>query len=112
MPAVETGFFRGVTRLVSRIPRGRVVTYGQVARMIGRPGAARVIGWALHALPDGSQVPWHRVVNAQGRISGRGAGPGGLIQRQLLEVEGVAFDGADRIDLDRYRWNGRALRVR
>ena len=78
---------------VSRVPRGRVATYGQIAGVAGLPGQARMVGYALSALPEGSRVPWHRIVNAAGRISLRsGERPMGEIQRFLLEKEGVAYD--------------------
>jgi methylated-DNA-protein-cysteine methyltransferase-like protein len=110
MPAVEGSFFREVMRVVSQVPRGRVVTYGQVARMAGRAGAARMVGWALHSLPDGARVPWHRVVNARGGISPRGLGLEEEIQRGLLEREGVRFGESGRVDLERHRWDGRRRR--
>jgi methylated-DNA-protein-cysteine methyltransferase-like protein len=94
--------------MVSRVPAGRVVTYGQVARMAGRPGAARHVGWALSALPAGSGTPWHRVVNASGAISSRGSGGSEERQRVLLEAEGVRFRPDGRIDLEAYRWDGRS----
>lgn len=82
-----------------------MVTYGQVAAMAGRPGRARQVGWALAALPHGTPVPWHRVVNARGEVSPRsGGGPHALIQRTLLEEEGVELDPRGRIDLARFRW--------
>ena len=97
--------YERVYAVVRRIPRGRVATYGQVAALAGRPGQARFVGYALHALPDGTAVPWHRVINAQGRLStGRGAPGGSLPQRVRLEAEGVRFDGAGRCALARYRW--------
>ncbi len=110
MPAVAPSFFAEVARVVRRVPRGRVVTYGQVARMAGRPGAARMVGWALHSLPEGSRVPWHRVINARGAISSRRVPLAEEIQRQLLLREGIGFSDKGRIDLERYRWNGRAAR--
>ena len=91
--------------LVRRIPRGRVATYGQIARLMGDRYSARWVGWALHGAPEG--VPWHRVVNAQGGISTRQVlsyAPD--LQKQLLEAEGVEFDDRDRCDLDRYLWDG------
>lgn len=96
--------------VVRRIPKGKVASYGQVARLAGRPRGARLVGYALHALPDGSSVPWHRVVNAQGRLSLGRAEPGGeLAQRFRLEREGVKFDPSGRIALDRFGWRpGRA----
>jgi methylated-DNA-protein-cysteine methyltransferase-like protein len=91
--------------VVERIPEGRVATYGQVASLAGLPGRARQVGYALAALGDGSSVPWHRVINARGEVSSRsGGGPHALIQRTLLEEEGVAFDEGGRTDLERYRW--------
>lgn len=91
--------------VVSEVPEGKVVTYGQVAALAGLPRHARQVGYALHALPRGTDVPWQRVVNARGEISLR-AEPGreGL-QRAILESEGVVFDEAGRIDLKRCRWD-------
>lgn len=90
---------------VRRIPRGTVATYGQVAAAAGLARHARLVGYALHALPEGTTVPWHRVVNAAGRISLRRTGAGGdLVQRFRLEAEGVAFDVSGRIRLDRFGW--------
>ncbi|MGD8318856.1 MAG: MGMT family protein [Gemmatimonadota bacterium] len=92
--------------VVSRIPRGQVATYGQVATLAGFHGRARQVGYCMAALPDDSDVPWHRVVNAQGEISPRSGGPGPeRLQRALLEAEGVAFDARGRIDLARFRWD-------
>jgi methylated-DNA-protein-cysteine methyltransferase related protein len=93
--------------VVRRIPRGRVATYGQVASLAGLAGHARQVGYALNALPDGTVVPWHRVVNAAGRISARATPGGELVQQLLLEKEGVRLDGRGRIPLDRLRWQPR-----
>jgi methylated-DNA-protein-cysteine methyltransferase related protein len=90
---------------VSRVPRGRVATYGQIASVAGLPGHARMVGYALAALPEGRRVPWHRVVNAAGKISLRSDGrPMDEIQRFLLEKEGVRFGETGAIPLDRFRW--------
>lgn len=101
MPAA-TGFFARVYRAVSRIPRGRVATYGQVALLAGTPRGARAVGWALRALRAGTaaRVPWHRVVGAGGRISPR-AGGGEAIQRARLAAEGVTFRRG-HVDLGRH----------
>jgi methylated-DNA-protein-cysteine methyltransferase-like protein len=94
--------------VVRRIPRGRVATYGQVALLAGLGRSARLVGYALHALPDGARLPWHRVVNALGAISVRSeAGPEG-VQRLLLEREGLRFDRRGRLDLSRCLWRPRA----
>lgn len=90
--------------VVRRIPRGRVATYGQVAELAGLPGHARQVGYALHALPEGTTVPWHRVVNASGGISLRSTGGHELDQRLRLDGEGVGFNVAGKVVLARYRW--------
>jgi methylated-DNA-protein-cysteine methyltransferase-like protein len=87
--------------LVRRIPRGRVATYGQIARLLSMPGRARQVGYALSALSD-ERVPWHRVVNAQGGVSPRSEPGYDEVQRRLLEREGVRFDAAGRVALARY----------
>lgn len=89
--------------VVDSIPRGRVATYGQVAREAGLPRHARHVGRALGSLPPQSALPWHRVLNARGAISER-ACQGFVRQRSLLEAEGVAFDGRGRVDLERFGW--------
>lgn len=89
---------------VVRIPPGRVATYGQIARLAGLGRLARQVGYALHALPEGNEVPWHRVVNARGEISLRAQAGAELTQRLRLEAEGVIFEADGRISLARYRW--------
>ena len=89
--------------VVRRIPRGRVATYGQIADLAGLDGRARQVGYATRTLAT-EGVPWHRVVNSRGQISARAEPGGDLIQRQLLEREGVKFDAADRLKLEHYRW--------
>lgn len=97
-------FFEQVYRLVGQVPRGSVVTYGQIAKALGRPQGGRTVGWAMRQCPD--DLPWHRVVNAQGRVSPRGIDPHVELQRALLQEEGVTFDPSGRIDLRRYGWDG------
>ena len=89
-----------------RIPRGRVATYGSIAELAGLEGQARQVGYALHDLPAGSGMPWHRVINAKGETSPRTRGDSHELQRMLLEAEGVELDLAGRIDLKRFRWRG------
>lgn len=104
---VTAGTYERIYRVVRRIPRGRVATYGQVARLAGMPGHARQVGYALNALSEDSGVPWHRVINARGEVSKRSEPGYERIQRELLEAEGVRFDSGRRIRLDRYGWEGR-----
>ena len=101
-----TDFAVAVERLVKRCPRGRVVSYGGVAAMLGQPRAARAVGRVLNALPEGSTVPWWRVVNSKGEISIRGVQHGDVLQRKLLEQEGVKFNRSGRISWDDYGWVG------
>jgi len=98
--------YERIYAVVARIPRGRVATYGQVARLAGLARAARQAGYALAALPADLPAPWQRVVNARGEISLRAAAHRGReqLQRELLEREGVAFDGHGRIPLTRFQW--------
>ena len=94
-------FFSRVYALARQVPRGRVVTYGQLARALGAPRAARTVGWAIRACP--ADVPWHRVVNAHGEISLRPTA-GYHEQRARLKAEGICFDRVGRIDLNKYGW--------
>lgn len=92
-----------VYALVKRIPRGRVMTYGQIAAILGEGYTARTVGFAMHAA-DTDKVPWHRVINSRGTCStGKMTMPVNL-QQMMLAEEGVAFDARDRCDLEVYRW--------
>jgi methylated-DNA-protein-cysteine methyltransferase-like protein len=91
----------GITR---RIPPGKVATYGQIARLLGQPHAARTVGWAMRAIPEGSDVPWQRVINSKGTISLPAGSPGAILQRAMLEDEGVVFDLEGRVNLKVYGW--------
>jgi methylated-DNA-protein-cysteine methyltransferase-like protein len=99
-------FATAVYRVVRQCPRGRVVSYGGVAAMIGQPRAARAVGRALNALPDDTKVPWWRVVNSRGEVSIRGAEQGEVLQRVLLEREGIKFEPSGRISWKRFGWQG------
>ena len=99
--------YESIWSVVKRVPRGRVATYGQIAELAGLEGHARQVGYALHNLPEGSSVPWHRVINAKGEISPRTAGDSHELQRMLLTAEGVVIDVRGRIDLKRFRWRSR-----
>lgn len=96
--------YDAILAIVQSIPAGRVATYGQVAELAGLPGRARLVGRTLGLLPDDSAVPWHRVVNAGGRISPRGDGASATEQELLLADEGVAIDTRGRIRLAVFQW--------
>jgi methylated-DNA-protein-cysteine methyltransferase-like protein len=95
--------FERVQRLVRRIPRGKVATYGQLSLLVGRRLTPVGVGWAIRAAPEG--IPWQRVVNARGGISTDGEHPG--LQRAMLEAEGVRFQRDGTIDLARFQWRPR-----
>ena len=99
--------YASIWLVVRKIPHGRVATYGQIAELAGLEGHARQVGYALHNLPERSNVPWHRVINSRGEISPRSAGDSHELQRFLLEGEGVEFDLRGRVDLKRFGWSRR-----
>ena len=92
-----------VIEVVRQIPHGQVATYGQIAQIVG-DCTPRMVGYCLASLEKGSGVPWQRVINAQGKISPRGVGFGALLQRELLEREGVEFSDAGRVSFRRFGW--------
>jgi methylated-DNA-protein-cysteine methyltransferase-like protein len=103
--------YRDIYSVVARIPKGRVATYGQVALLAGKPGHARLVGYALNALHGRFPIPWHRVINAKGRISPRaGANSADITQRLRLEKEGVKFDERGAISFNRFQWRPGAIR--
>ena len=100
---MSSDLYERIYQVVSRIPVGHVVSYGQIARHLGMPGGARTVGWAMRHCPEG--LPWHRVVNSRGQISTRASADGTPIQRILLEDEGVAFGLNGCIDLAAHGWD-------
>lgn len=94
--------YKSIYKLVCQVPTGQVTTYGRVARQVGC--TARTVGFAMAALPPGHNVPWQRVINSQGKVSQRCDGDGMLIQRLVLEAEGISFDDHGRVDLVLYGW--------
>ena len=97
--------YQEIYDLVRQIPKGKVATYGQVAKVLGRC-TARMVGYAMAALPWGTDVPWQRVINYKGGISPRAHGDGSIRQRKLLVAEGVRFDSKGRVDFKKVRWSG------
>ncbi|MEK6407836.1 MAG: MGMT family protein [Acidobacteriota bacterium] len=106
--------FESIYRLVLRIPRGRVMTYGQIARLLEERYSPRLVGWAMHATPrDERNIPWHRVINSRGAIStGRVILYEPDLQRLMLEAEGVVFDARGHCDLSIYLWSPRQRAAR
>jgi methylated-DNA-protein-cysteine methyltransferase-like protein len=101
----EKSFYHGVWGVVAEIPSGHVLTYGDVARLAGKRGAARRVSQALRRAPRNMKLPWHRVINAQGRISFPQDSTGWKRQKELLESEGVVFLKG-RVDLERFGYRG------
>lgn len=96
-----------IWQVVAAIPVGRVSTYGAVASMAGLPRGARRVGKALRALPPDTRIPWHRVINARGRISLPPASASGRLQRERLEEEGLEFDASGAVDLHCFGWQNK-----
>jgi methylated-DNA-protein-cysteine methyltransferase-like protein len=103
---MTSNLFNQFYEIIFKIPKGKVATYGQVAILAGQPYSARMVGWALHSLPANTQLPWHRVINAQGKSSLAEASQRQL-QQALLETEGILFDENGRVDLEKFQWDGR-----
>jgi methylated-DNA-protein-cysteine methyltransferase related protein len=105
-------FYEQVYRVARRIPPGKVTSYGRIAAMLGRPNAARAVGYALQALKDKqndpayADIPWQRIINGQGRISIVNRDYAAAEQAQRLRAEGVAVSDDLRVDLDQYLWEG------
>lgn len=95
--------YERIYQIVQQVPSGKVSTYSDIAHLVGGGCDARLVGNALNEIPKHAEqeIPWQRIVNKSGGISTRG-----LLQRQLLEAEGVVFGGNERINLDRFRWRG------
>lgn len=97
-------FFNEVYDIVEQIPAGKVTSYGQIARILGRPRGARLVGWAMRAAPGERKLPCHRVVSKEGKLAPGDAFGGAGIQRELLTVEGVSFLDGDRVDMSKHMW--------
>ena len=99
-------FRMAVLRLVRKIPHGQVATYGQIAAMAGFPRRPRQIGMILKGLPEATDLPWHRVVNAQGYVPSKGRWWGAMVQIQRLREEGIAVDDLGNLALSAHQWQG------
>ncbi|AOP32509.1 cysteine methyltransferase [Leptospira tipperaryensis] len=102
----EISFFKEVYTLVKKVPKGKVTSYGRIAALLGKPRAARAVGYALNALSKSQEqkIPWQRVINSQGKISFRGDTGRSILQKKILEDEGVKFNASETVDLNIYGW--------
>jgi methylated-DNA-protein-cysteine methyltransferase-like protein len=98
--------FNKVYEIVARIPSGKVATYGQIAAMLGNPRSARVVGWAMKAAPSELHLPCHRVVNKTGTLSPYYVFGDTIVQKTLLEKEGITFNADGKIDIKKHLWDG------
>jgi methylated-DNA-protein-cysteine methyltransferase-like protein len=106
----DANWYQNVWKVVSEIPSGHVLTYGEVARLSGMPRAARRVSQALRRAPQGIELPWHRVINAQGKISFPEDSSGWKRQKDKLENEGVVFLNG-KVDLERFGYRGAVDRL-
>ncbi|RLB75353.1 MAG: cysteine methyltransferase [Deltaproteobacteria bacterium] len=103
MPHKKTSpLYQSIYNLARQVPPGYVTTYGQIARLVSC--TARTVGFAMAALPAGNDVPWQRVINSQGKVSPRTDGEGNILQRDLLEAEGLQFDQKGQVSLEKHSW--------
>lgn len=104
MKSTTSDFYHRVYDIVAQIPEGRVTTYGAIAALLGAKSSSRLVGYALNTLPDPMDYPCHRVVNRNGELSGSVHFTPPTLMRDLLESEGVTFDG-DRVRMSLHFWN-------
>lgn len=104
-PEAVEAFREAVKKVVRRIPKGRLASYGQVAMLAGYPQRPRQVGMVLRGLPEGTKLPWHRVVNQQGYVPSKGRWWGAMVQIQRIREEGIPVDDGGNLDLAAHRWN-------
>jgi methylated-DNA-protein-cysteine methyltransferase-like protein len=102
-PVLNT-FAAAVIRWILKIPKGRVATYGQIAALAGKPHGARGVAWILHSSSTKYGLPWHRVLNAKGKISFHPTASHYSLQKKRLQAEGVDFSSQDQIRMSHYQW--------
>jgi methylated-DNA-protein-cysteine methyltransferase-like protein len=105
MNFMKDNFFQLVYIMVKKVPRGKVATYGQIAKLCGSPHASRAVGYALHVNPEPGIIPCHRIVNRFGGLAPAFAFGGQNVQKRLLVEEGVAVDKNYFVDMDKYKWS-------
>lgn len=102
--AKPTEFTKKVLATIKKIPKGRVATYAQIAALAGKPQGVRGVVWILHSSSSTNDLPWHRVINAKGRISFPPMSEHGIRQKALLIKEGIGLSEGDVVDLKIYQW--------
>ncbi len=100
-----TAFSQKVIGLIKKIPKGKIATYGQIAKLAGKPQGSRGVAWILHSCSESHSLPWHRVLNSKGKISFSPTTAAFLRQKRLLQKEGVLFADRGQLDLKKYQWN-------
>ncbi|WP_298623979.1 MGMT family protein [uncultured Legionella sp.] len=108
MKDTRTEFSKNVIELIQSIPKGHVTTYGLIARLAGNPRGSRRVGWLLHSSTQKYDLPWQRVIRADGSLSFPDHSPNFMMQKQLLEAEGIAIQNG-RVDLNKFLWKGESL---
>ena len=99
-----TEFSRSVMSWTKKIPKGKVASYGQIARLAGKPNGARGVGWILNSSAEAHNLPWQRVINSKGKISFPKKTDEYKLQKSLLKSEGIIFLEDDSIDFDKFGW--------
>lgn len=99
-------YFNKVYGIVAKIPKGKVATYGQISALLGEASNARVVGWAMKAAPENLNLPCHRVVNKQGKLSPNYVFGHEDFQRAMLQAEGITFRGDGTINMEKHLWDG------
>ena len=99
-------YMEAVLEYLTMIPDGKVVTYGQIAEWMGNKGLSRIVGNILHVNPDPVRYPCFRVVNHQGKLTGRFAFGGINVQKEMLEADGIEVSDDYKVDLEKYQWRG------
>jgi len=103
-PSTPPSFREAVLAIVALVPEGRLASYGQVAALAGYPLRPRQVGMVLRGLPEGTDLPWHRVVNTQGYVPSKGRWWGAMVQIERLRSEGIPVDDRGNLDLEAHRW--------
>lgn len=106
----QSAFSKKVIELIQQVPKGKVATYGQIAKLAGKPQGSRGVSWILHSSSKAYNLPWHRILNSKGKISFPEGTSEFKQQKKLLEKEGIEFDGDNEIDMVEFQWNKKSTK--